>query len=294
MRQLVLLLFFIFKLNCFSQLKQEFYDAQQTKLKSETDYYKGMPNGAYIEFYKSGNVSRKGFYNYGKQDSIWVVFYEDGSKKAIERFFKGKKWGTNSYFYKSGKLAQLTRYINDLPDSTWTAFYEDGKIKSLEPFVNGKKEGEWLYYFENGQIESKGIFEKDKRNGKVETFFKSGKLASIQYYCNGKPCQQWEEYYENNQKKFVKEYKDSTLYLIDLWDNKGKQLVSNGNGSITADYDNGIIRAMGAYKNGLQDSTWRFFHPNGELDYEANYQANSLNGYYSSYFQNHKIKYPKN
>jgi antitoxin component YwqK of YwqJK toxin-antitoxin module len=38
--------------------------------------------------------------------------------------------------------------------------------------------------------------------------------------------------------------------------------------------------------NGL----WRYFHPNGELDYEANYEKGVLNGFYSSYYQNHKIK----
>jgi len=34
----------------FAQPKKEFYDAQQTQLKSETDYHKGMPHGSHTEY----------------------------------------------------------------------------------------------------------------------------------------------------------------------------------------------------------------------------------------------------
>ena len=135
----------------FSQPKKEYHDAAQTQLKSETDYLKGMPHGTHLEYYKNGRVSRKGFFNYGKEDSVWTFYYEDGKKKAIENFMKGKKWGTNKYYFKSGKIAQVTKYENDLSDSVWTAYYENGNVKSKETFELGKKEGEWIYYYENGQ-----------------------------------------------------------------------------------------------------------------------------------------------
>jgi len=111
---------FIFLVISNAQLKQEFYDNKQTQLKSETDYYKGMPHGLHTEFYKSGNVSRKGYYHYGKEDSTWTFYFEDGTVKAREHCFRGKKWGRNLYYFKSGKLAQITKYHNDLSDSIWT------------------------------------------------------------------------------------------------------------------------------------------------------------------------------
>ena len=258
-----------------AQLKKEYYDAEQTQLKSETDYYKGMPHGPYYEYYKNGKVSRKGFYDYGKEDSTWLFYYDDGSLKALERFVKGKKWGTNAYRYKNGQIAQITKFTNNLPDSTWVSFYENGKTKSEESFVNGKKEGEWKYYYDNGQLESSGQFEKDKKEGRVFLYYRDGKIKGTQNYCLNKPCGTWTEVYENNKPKFDKIYKDSVLYLLNLWDPAGKQLVSNGNGSITATYDNGLIKAMGQYKDGLQHGTWRFFHPNGKLDYEAIYSSGS-------------------
>lgn len=273
-----------------AQPKKEYYDNQQTQIKSETDYHKGMPHGLHTEYYKSGKISRRGFYDAGKEDSAWTFYYEDGRKKAVENYLKGKKWGTNVYYFKSGKLAQITHYENDLADSVWTAWHENGQLKSRESFDKGKKEGEWAYYYDNGQPESKGSFEKDKYNGRVEKWHKNGRQQATENYCLGQPCGRWEEFYENGQKKFAKEYRDTLLLLMDLWDERGKQLISAGNGSLTANYDNGLVRATGAYKGGLQDGVWRFFHPNGELDYEATYEAGQLNGYYSSYYKNHNIK----
>ena len=87
----------------YSQLKKDYYDNQQTQLKSETDFYKGMPHGPHYEYYKNGKLSRKGHYYQGKEDSVWVFYFEDGGVKAQERFFRGKKFGTNSYYFKNGK-----------------------------------------------------------------------------------------------------------------------------------------------------------------------------------------------
>src|SRR5688572_29517429 len=87
-------------LQAFGQPKKEYYDANQSQLKSETEYYKGMPHGPFTEFYQSGKVSRRGFYKFGKEDSVWTYLYPNGKKKAIENFVSGKKWGTNHYFFK--------------------------------------------------------------------------------------------------------------------------------------------------------------------------------------------------
>src|SRR4051812_18190061 len=102
MRFLLYSFLVVLSLPLWSQPKQEFYDARQSQLKSETDYYKGMAHGTHTEFYKSGNISRKGIYRYGEEDSLWVFYYEDGAKKAVERYHRGKKNGTNRYYFKNG------------------------------------------------------------------------------------------------------------------------------------------------------------------------------------------------
>src|ERR1044071_913249 len=151
-RSLLIVFMFSFFIGS-AQLKKEYYDNEQTQLKSETDYYRGMPHGPFYEYYKNGKVSRKGYYYRGKEDSVWTFYFDDGNTKAIERFSRGKKNGTNVYYFRSGKIAQITKFTLaakknvyfDLADSVWTAFHENGKVKSRETFVNGKKQGEWVY-----------------------------------------------------------------------------------------------------------------------------------------------------
>lgn len=144
MRFLILISSLFLSLSLFPQVKKEYHDVQQTKVKTETDYYKGMPHGVHREYYKSGKLSRKGTYYYGKEDSTWTFYYEDGTKKAVERYERGLRSGTNQYYFKSGKLSQITKYQpgtrdNDIADSVWTSYYENGKVKSRESFVMGKR-----------------------------------------------------------------------------------------------------------------------------------------------------------
>ena len=136
---LIFLSTYCFFLSTQAQVKKEFYDTQQIKLKTETDYYKGMPNGLHKEYYQSGKLMRQGYYKFGKEDSVWTIYYENGLQKATENYVASKKWGTNKYYYKTGKLSQIIRYENDLADSTWTSYFENGTVKSRESFEKGKK-----------------------------------------------------------------------------------------------------------------------------------------------------------
>src|SRR6218665_451225 len=100
MRFLIYFFLLFLSFSALAQPKKEYHDVRQTQLKSETDYYKGMPHGKHVEYFKSGKVSRRGHYTYGKEDSLWTFFYEDGTKKAVEHYEAGKKSGTSVYYFK--------------------------------------------------------------------------------------------------------------------------------------------------------------------------------------------------
>ena len=133
---LLLLSFLLTSLGVFSQPKKEYYDSEQTKLKSETNIVKGMPHGRHVEYHKNGNISRKGSFYNGKEDSTWYFFYEDKILKAIENYSRGKKSGHNLYYFKNGNLAQETVFKNNLADSVWTSYYENKAVKSLLLRIN--------------------------------------------------------------------------------------------------------------------------------------------------------------
>ena len=92
-QKIIVIAFWMLSFCVMAQPKKEYYDNEQTKLKSETNIVKGMPHGRYIEYYKNGNVSRNGSFYNGKEDSTWYFYYENKIVKAIENYNRGKKNG---------------------------------------------------------------------------------------------------------------------------------------------------------------------------------------------------------
>ena len=126
----LLISFLFLSFTAIAQPKKEYYDSEQNKLKSETNIVKGMPHGKYVEYYKNGNVSRKGLFYNGKEDSTWYFYYENKGLKATENYKRGKKNGHNRYYFKTGELAQETIFKDNLADSVWTSYYENKIVKS--------------------------------------------------------------------------------------------------------------------------------------------------------------------
>ena len=127
--KLLVIVLFILSFSALAQPKKEYYDSEQTQLKSETNIVKGMPQGRHTEYYKNGTISRKGSFYNGKEDSTWVFYYDTKIVKAIENYNRGKKNGHFKYFYKDGALAQETVFKLNLADSVWTSYYENKQVK---------------------------------------------------------------------------------------------------------------------------------------------------------------------
>ena len=73
----LLISFLFLTFTSIAQPKKEYYDSEQTQLKSESNIVKGMPHGRHVEYYKNGNVSRRGSFYNGKEDSTWYFYYEN-------------------------------------------------------------------------------------------------------------------------------------------------------------------------------------------------------------------------
>ena len=135
LKNLILFCLVFTALSVFAQPKYEYYDEDKKHIKSEEHFIKGISHGKITTYFKNGKVSKIGWNKYGKRDSVWKYFYEEGKLKAEESFTKGIKNGRNLYYYKSGKPAQLTLFDFDRPDSIWTSWHENGNVKGRESFL---------------------------------------------------------------------------------------------------------------------------------------------------------------
>ena len=185
--------------------KTEYFDEAKKFKKSDESWLNGKLHGKCIYYFKSGKVQRTGYYKEGKEDSLWLFYYETGQLKAQENFFLGKKNGTAKYWYPNGNYFLTCRYVENLADSTWTSYYEDGVLKSVEQYkivfhnfqLLSYKHGHFKFYSENGSPQSDGFFENDTLHGLYSGWYPNGKQKETGNYKRGKKDGLWKEWYVN-------------------------------------------------------------------------------------------------
>ncbi|MES2807483.1 MAG: hypothetical protein V4619_02595 [Bacteroidota bacterium] len=107
----------------------------------------------------------------------------------------------------------------------------DPSITVTEGFYNtdGQKDGLFEIHYLNGQLQAKGNFKKDKYDGK------------------------WELFYEDGRPKLNFEANNNEIIITDSWDEKGKHVVENGNGTYAT---TGSLFWKGKLLNGKPDGNW--------------------------------------
>lgn len=82
-------------------------------------------------------------------------------------------------------------------------------------------------------------------------------------------------YYPNG--KLAKErfsmYSDNIFNVYNSWDTSGNPLVVNGNGYHYEYFKNGTIKREGFYTNQLQDSVWKYYNENGNIEQINKYKV---------------------
>jgi antitoxin component YwqK of YwqJK toxin-antitoxin module len=115
--------------------------------------------GKYDEFYENGNKKLEMYLKNGEQDSITILYFEDGKINEIRSFKQGLmhgKWET--YNLKGQKLAEAW-YRNDKKDGIWKIWDENGILRYEMPYSNGVKTGNWKIYNEKGELVDQKTFE---------------------------------------------------------------------------------------------------------------------------------------
>ena len=158
------------------------------------------------------------------------------------------------------------------------SYFENANPKSEEHYKRGKKIGVWKYYYENKQLQSIGFFKNDFQDSTYTEWFSNGNINKTGNFKNDKEVGTWKYYYENGQLKEEASFDDKGKKLITFIDKAGKQIITNGNGFLINYFDNGAKRAEGNYENGYEKGEWKFYTPNGELDFSEIFVDGTKNG----------------
>jgi antitoxin component YwqK of YwqJK toxin-antitoxin module len=232
------------------------YD-QDGKLVYSGPYRNTIPVGVHREFGKDGKVTNAFVYNdngtkisegivdeAGNHNGKWKDFYPDGKIKAEGQYNDNRRTGQWKYYNTAQKVEQTGGYNNGRPDGLWKWYYEQGTLLREEEYFQGQRDGLCTEYSPAGEVIAEGQYSDGEKNG--EWKLKNGDFTEEGKYIIGLKDGMWKSYYTNGKPK-----------------SKGNFVQGNPDGEHTFYYEDGRIKELQYYQNGIRQKTWKKFDEEG-------------------------------
>lgn len=136
------------------------------KVIQQGDYYDGLRNGVWTEYYPTGVIKTSSGYRNGKLHGTYLS--ADNRGQIVEKvdFIDGLKDGIY-YKYDRGKVVHEMNYSNDAIQGLFRRYYSNGNLQEESNYSNGVLDGiaKWYdqqgnitleYTYENGELVDKG------------------------------------------------------------------------------------------------------------------------------------------
>jgi antitoxin component YwqK of YwqJK toxin-antitoxin module len=222
--------------------------------------------------YESGNKMSEGEMIKSKEQGKWTYWYENGDIQLIGYYSDGLPDSLWQWYYESGSLSRIGNYKKGLEHGIWINYYTNGNVSDSGNYYLTRMDGEWKYRFENGNLYQIGNYKRSLQEGVWKTFYENGQLNSVGEMKNGSLSGLWTVYYENGQLASKIKYLSNNKSVIeDIWDLKGNQIITNGNGIFKSFSTSGKILVQGQVKDGLKVGKWITYFENGDINEEGNF-----------------------
>lgn len=312
------------------------------KISSEGTMHNGKPDSFWKTYYPSGIVKSEGNRLNFELDSLWIFYNEHGDTLQKIDYKKGKKNGylfTYEYLYDNNKtnggLASKELYLNDVKQGI-SFYYEKGvlykaitykdgkkhglakefdktgKIISITEYSNdyiinrekinqvdnkGFKQGVWKTFHPNNKLAVESNFLNDTLSGYYKEFDISGKLLKIVKYMHGNLLSDSLSE-EKNPIKWVEDYYDNGKIKFLGGYKEGvpvgihKEYPRDGSVIIAKEYDEmGILSGEGALdENDKKQGNWKYYYETGELKALGAYKDNLKTGDWIYYYLDGKVE----
>ena len=266
---------------------QEYYEAGNPK---EIAMYKDdLKNGALNEWWPSGKTKTNGFFTVTEQIDKKT---KQPTGEKIET-----KVGNWKMFYSNGALAIEGAFVDNRPEGQWRAYSREGLLMKEGKYKAGKEDGFWTYYeYDNGRrtiamelvVEAGMIAEGASRVYKKGVLFGEGQLKRI-------PAKALFQIYKDGKEAGIIDAQnqpddDPASKTTSKWTGTWFAVVPNG---IFAEFYPGTRskKTEANYMIGKLNGKFTEFYPNGKVKAEGEYLAGKKNGNWKFYNADGSIDY---
>lgn len=277
---------------------------------SSTGYIeKGKPIGKWTNFYESGQIKSEGNWKSNGLDSIWLFYSIEGKISRSISFAYNLKNG-RYLVYDSVEMIQFDGfYVNDTLQGLFKRF-QNGKLIEEGNYLKGELDGLLREYDANtgrllsikdlasGEIEDEKRINRminDKKEGLWQNFDDDGRLLSQETYING--VLQKDDSNPNVSIDFETEFhkngqlKSEYVLLDEMKSGVKSNFDENGARLISEVFEKDILIANGWFnQEGLKDSIWQNFYPDGALLSKGKFKGGKKEGQWIYYFTNSSVE----
>ena len=238
----------------------------------------------------SGEVKgrRKGKLIEGKEEGIWIEFYDSGQLKSKTNFKNGKKEGESlEYDEEGGFVKRKVHYKDGAEEGECITYHAKDFIFSKGNIKDWELVGEYkLYYKYKNTVFAIGNIEKGLWRGKYQEYFINGVLKKEGNRYAGRPPQRIDDYLFDEE---YKNYFDNFYKEIIIDPESFRKEAYHWNGEYKEYHDNGQLSFETNMENGIPEGKWLEYHENGQLLKEGFREYDHWEGKYVEYYENGKI-----
>jgi TonB family protein len=189
----------------------------------------------------------------------------------VKEFFTKDNRGTkakDSFYYRVGKKILMEKGEKDkwldtvFIDTVKTFYTSTNAIRSRSFYSNGYQEGSYNFYHENGRLKEKGTYKESRKVGYVVQWTDAGKLKQALQYFYQRKAGSWEDSFK----------------IFNYWDEAGIQIVKEGNGYCSCQFDDDDPLESGKVVNGFRDSVWHISSGDTIISLERYTRGNFISG----------------
>ncbi|NBX78815.1 MAG: hypothetical protein EBQ94_00270, partial [Flavobacteriales bacterium] len=245
--------------------------------------------------------------------SSWTKGMDD---KGIEGYFLSTQEGvTWNYFYDNGNIErEISLDLEGKQHGKSTTYWDNGQIHITKSYNHGIENDFRYTYFENGQFEEKDYESKTAQFN--INYYKNGQLKGVYINCifpqgdspDKRNCKVGYYFARCGEKDIDFHHSQSYVEGINIkkWTNgkicfEGNILNGVQHAKWTFYYEDGTKSSETYFKNGIQDSIFESWFPNGKLNSRIVFDENSYfklediigrkHGYKETYYSNGQLKY---
>ncbi len=225
----------------------------------------GLPTGEWKTFYDHGGLESTMSYREGRRQGRYVRYYRDGTIELEGDFQENARQGLWKFYYTNGQVAVEANFVDSARSGPWKEWYWLSSPKVQGEYTNNQRSGTWLEYHNNGELSAQGSYAQDRKSGKWKQNWYTGSHWRELEFTSGISDDPDETQCESIRGQWTAELKERYA---------GCQVCR-----VVADGSHKLVK-MGA---------WRWWHPNGELEREGQFDEDQAHGSWQEYNREGKL-----